>query len=72
MTQQAYDFKITPAEIEQREELFDKHSAWVHDGTVLLANNEDPHYTEVFETREEVERFVAYLRAKADEAWPNH
>jgi hypothetical protein len=26
---------------------------------------------EVFKTREEVERFIAYLLLKADEAWPN-
>jgi hypothetical protein len=26
---------------------------------------------EVFKTREEIERFIAYLLLKADEAWPN-
>ncbi len=49
----------------------DKHSAWVKDGVVEMANNDDPYYTEVFRSRKEVERFVAYLLSKADEAWPN-
>jgi len=71
MTQELYP-KLTPAEwLEQRENHMEKHSAWVQDGVVKLANNEDPHYTEVFESREEVERFIAYLLQKADEAWPN-
>jgi hypothetical protein len=72
MTQEDYP-KLTPAEwLEQRETRMDKHSAWVKDGVVQLANNEDPHYTETFETPEELERFIAYLLLKADEAWPNH
>jgi hypothetical protein len=71
MTQELYP-KLTPAEwLEQRENHMEKHSAWVQDGVVKLANNEDPHYTEVFESREEVERFIAYLLQKAGEAWPN-
>jgi hypothetical protein len=47
----------------------DKHSAWVQDGVVKMANNDDPHYVETFKTREEVECFIAYLLLKADEAW---
>jgi hypothetical protein len=69
MTQELYP-KLTPVEwLEQRENHMEKHSAWVQNGVVKLANNEDPHYTEVFESREEVERFVVYLLQKADEAW---
>jgi hypothetical protein len=48
----------------------DKHSAWVQDGVVQMANNNDPYYTKAFKSREEVECFVAYLLQKADEAWP--
>jgi hypothetical protein len=36
-----------------------------------MANNCDPYYTEAFETREEVERFINYLLQKTDEAWPS-
>jgi hypothetical protein len=71
MTQADYP-KLTPAEwLEQRETHMEKHSAWVKDGVVIMANNCDPYYTEAFETREEVERFINYLLQKTDEAWPS-
>ncbi len=64
--------KFTPDDwFELREGPMDKHSAWVQDGAVKMANNDDPHYVEVFKTREEIECFIAYLLLKADEAWPN-
>jgi len=37
---------------------------WVQEGTVQMANNNDPYYTEL-------ESFVAYLLLKADGVWPN-
>jgi hypothetical protein len=71
MTQEDYR-KLSAAEwLDEREKHMDKHSAWVADGVVKMSNNDDGYYTEVFKTREEVERFVAYLLLKADEAWPN-
>jgi hypothetical protein len=71
MTNEDYS-KLTPDDwFALRENPMDKHSAWVQDGVVKMANNEDPHYVEVFRTREEVERFIAYLLLKANEAWPN-
>ena len=71
MTRKDYQ-RLTLAEwLRQRENHMDKHSVWVQDGVVKMANNDDPHYVEVFKTREEVELFIAYLLSKADEAWPN-
>ena len=70
MTAKDYS-KLTPDDwFKLREGPMDKHSAWVQDGVVKIANNDDPHYVEVFKTREEIECFIAYLLLKADEAWP--
>ena len=70
MTNQDYP-KLTATEwLEQRETHMEKHSAWVQDGVVQMSNNNDPYYTKAFKSRKEVERFVAYLLQKSDEAWP--
>ena len=64
--------KLTPPTwIAEREADLEKHSAWVEDGVVKLANNDDGYYTETFKTRDEVELFVGYLLEKANEAWPD-
>ena len=72
MTEEDFPKQISAAEwLRQRENHMDKHSAWVQDGVVKMANNDDGYYMEVFKTRKEVEHFVAYLLSKADEAWPS-
>lgn len=60
------------------------HSVWVADcvfgmgsdnlapvepKAVGLANDDDGYYTQYFNSREEVEAFIAELRQAADEAW---
>ncbi len=57
-----------------------KHTVWldasggihepgvVHQG-VAMANNDDDFYYCLFESREEVEDFIAELRAAADQKW---
>lgn len=48
-----------------------KHECSHSDGIVWLTNDNDSHYTESFKTREELEAFIAKLRACADECWPS-
>jgi hypothetical protein len=47
------------------------HTPWAKDGKVFLSNDEDSHYIQEFQNREELEAFIQQLRASADEAWPN-
>jgi len=47
-----------------------KHEAWVEDGTVRLANEEDGYYMQIFYKREQLDEFICELRKVADEAWP--
>ena len=37
---------------------------------VMLANNDDSYYTQVFRNRSQLNAFIDQLRSKADEAWP--
>jgi len=48
-----------------------QHYAWAKNGKVLLCNDSDSEYEQVFGSREELQRFVDHLMAVADEAWPN-
>lgn len=41
------------------------HNVWVHIGSVRMANDDDSHYCQQFDTREEVEAFVNELRTAA-------
>lgn len=47
-----------------------QHYAWTKNGKVLLCNDSDGEYEQVFGSREELQRFVDHLMAVADEAWP--
>ena len=47
-----------------------QHYAWAKNGKVLLCNDSDGEYEQVFGSREELQRFVDHLMAIADEAWP--
>ncbi len=47
-----------------------KHECSRSDGIVWITNDNDSHYTESFKTREELEGFIAKLRACADACWP--
>ena len=46
-----------------------QHYACAKNGKVLLCNDSDGEYEQVFGSREELHRFVDYLMAVADEAW---
>lgn len=48
-----------------------KHECAHRDGIVWITNDNDSHYTESFKTREELEEFIAKLRACADACWPH-
>ena len=48
-----------------------QHYAWAKNGKVLLCNDSDGEYEQVFGSREELQRFVDHLQAVADEAWPD-
>lgn len=45
------------------------HESWVQDSQVFLANEEDGYYSQQFKSWEEIEEFIAKLRATATEAW---
>jgi hypothetical protein len=49
-----------------------QHYACAKNGKVLLCNDSDGEYEQVFGSREELQRFVDHLMAVADEAWPDH
>jgi uncharacterized protein YfcZ (UPF0381/DUF406 family) len=46
-----------------------QHYACAKNGKVLLCNDSDGEYEQVFGNREELQRFVDHLMAVADEAW---
>jgi hypothetical protein len=37
---------------------------------IVLANNDDSHYTQVFRNRSQLNAFIDQLRSQADEIWP--
>lgn len=52
------------------------HSAWIEDGVsdlkvVVLANEDDPFFTQRFNSRDELHTLVTHLCDKAEEAWPH-
>jgi hypothetical protein len=47
-----------------------QHYASAKNGKVLLVNDSDGEYEQIFGSREELQRFVDHLMAVADEAWP--
>ena len=47
------------------------HEAWVENGRVFLANDDDSHYRQDFINRQEIQDFIDHLWDMADEAWPN-
>jgi hypothetical protein len=49
-----------------------RHYAWAKNGKVLLCNDSDGEYEQVFGSREELQRFVDHLMEVADKAWPDH
>jgi hypothetical protein len=48
-----------------------QHYAWAKNGKVLLCNDSDGEYEQIFGSREELQRFVDHLQEVADEAWPD-
>jgi uncharacterized protein YfcZ (UPF0381/DUF406 family) len=46
-----------------------QHYAWTKNGKVLLCNDSDGEYEQIFGNREELQRFVDHLMVVADEAW---
>jgi hypothetical protein len=46
-----------------------KHDAWAENGTVMLANEEDGYYGQIFRSRDELNTFIGELHGAADEAW---
>jgi uncharacterized protein YfcZ (UPF0381/DUF406 family) len=46
-----------------------QHYACAKNGKVMLCNDSDGEYEQVFGSREELHRFVDHLMAVADEAW---
>ena len=48
-----------------------QHYAWASNGKVLLCNDSDGEYEQVFGSREELRRFVDHLMEVADKAWPD-
>ena len=49
-----------------------QHYACAKNGKVLLCNDSDGEYEQVFGSREELQRFVDHLMAVADEAWDEY
>jgi hypothetical protein len=49
-----------------------QHYASVKNGKVLLVNDSDGEYEQVFANREELQRFIDHLQEVADKAWPDH
>jgi hypothetical protein len=47
-----------------------QHYAWTKNGKVLLCNDSDGEYEQIFGNREELQRFVDHLMVVADEVWP--
>ena len=64
--------RLEPEWVRARESNTGEHRAVVKNGSVELVNNGDDYYVETFSSRQELEKFIAYLRLRADEAWPNH
>jgi uncharacterized protein YfcZ (UPF0381/DUF406 family) len=60
---------MTPDSYAPTESIY-QHYAWVKNGKVLLCNDSDGEYEQVFSSREELQRFVDHLMEVADEAWP--
>ncbi len=48
------------------------HDVWVEDGTVLLANDDDPHYVQEFDSLDEIESFISELRTEAQKAFSSN
>lgn len=48
-----------------------QHYACAKNGKVLLCNDSDGEYEQVFGSREELQRFVDHLMEVADKAWPD-
>jgi uncharacterized protein YfcZ (UPF0381/DUF406 family) len=49
-----------------------QHYACAKNGKVMLCNDSDGEYEQVFGSREELQRFVDHLMAVADEAWDEY
>ena len=49
-----------------------QHYACAKNGKVLLCNDSDSEYEQVFGNREELQRFIDHLQEVADKAWPDH
>ena len=49
-----------------------QHYACAKNGKVMLCNDSDGEYEQVFGSREELRRFVDHLMAVADEAWDEY
>jgi uncharacterized protein YfcZ (UPF0381/DUF406 family) len=49
-----------------------QHYACAKNGKVMLCNDSDGEYEQVFGSREELQRFVDHLMAVADEAWEEY
>jgi hypothetical protein len=48
-----------------------QHYASAKNGKVLLCNDSDGEYEQVFGSREELQRFIDHLLEMADQAWPD-
>ena len=48
-----------------------QHYACAKNGKVLLCNDSDGEYEQVFGSREELQRFIDHLQEVADTAWPD-
>jgi hypothetical protein len=48
-----------------------QHYAWANNGKVLLCNDSDGEYEQVFGSREEFQRFIDHLLEVAGKAWPD-
>ena len=49
-----------------------QHYAWTKNGKVLLCNDSDGEYEQIFGNREELQRFVDHLMVVADEVWDEY
>jgi hypothetical protein len=49
-----------------------QHYACAKNGKVLLCNDSDGEYEQVFGSPEELHRFIDHLQEVADKAWPDH
>ena len=45
------------------------HEICIERGKVLMSNEEDPHYTQIFEKPEEIDEFIAKLLKAKKECW---